>query len=100
MMPSVELHAIAQYLDLRMIDSLAEGLVVGVCAALLLRFSRKQNAGTRFAIGFSALLAIAVLPLTSGFWHSKVSSGSLNRAAFVVPESWALYLFVTWAVVA
>jgi len=100
MMPALELHTIARYLDLRMIDSLAEGLVVCVCAALLLRFSRKQNAGTRFAIGFSALLAIAVLPLTIGSWHNNVSSTSLNRAAFVVPESWALYLFAAWAIVA
>lgn len=100
MMPALELHAIARYSALRMIDSLAEGLVVAACAALLLRFSRRQNAGTRFAIGFSALLAIAVLPFTSGFWHNSVSSTTLNRAAFVAPESWALYLLAGWAVVA
>src|SRR5437763_920043 len=97
-MMAVNLEAMASYSSMRLVDSLAEGLAVGLFAALLLRFSRRQNAGTRFAIGFSALLAIALLSLARGLWpHSRLSSAA---PAVVVPESWALYLFSAWAVIA
>jgi len=96
-MMAVNLEAIASYSSMRLIDSLAEGLAVCLFAALLLRFSRRQNAGTRFVIGFSALLAIALMPLARGLWpHSQLSSAT---PAVVVPESWALYLFSAWAVI-
>src|SRR5690348_8041129 len=96
-MMAVNLEAIASYSSMRLIDSLAEGLAVCLFAALLLRFSRRQNAGTRFVIGFSALLAIALMPLARGLWpHSQLASAT---PAVVVPESWALYLFSAWAVI-
>jgi len=95
---AVNLEAVASYSSMRLVDSLAEGLAVGLFAAVLLRFSRRQNAGTRFAIGFSALLAIALLPFARGLWpHSQVASAA---PAVVVPEAWALYLFSAWAVIA
>lgn len=97
-MAALNLQAIASYSSMRLIDSLVEGLVVCLFAALLLQFSKRQNAGTRFAIGFSALLAIAFFPLLKGiFVHEHFSAGS---PAVVVPESWAVYLFSAWAVVA
>lgn len=97
-MMALDLHAIASYSSMRLVDSLAEGLVVCFAAALLLRVARRQNAGTRFAIGFTALLAIALLPLSKGFLvHAQLSS---STPAVVVPESWALYLFMAWASVA
>ncbi len=98
MMAASQLQAIASYSSLRLIDSLAEGFIVCFFALVLLRLTGKQNAGTRFAIGFSALMAIALLPLSRGFWgHSHLSS---TGPTVVVPESWALYLFSTWAVIA
>jgi bla regulator protein blaR1 len=101
MMPAMGLHAIAQYSALRLLDSLAEGVLVGLFTAVLLRASRRQTAGAKFAILFSALVAIAVLPLTSGVWPgSGVSLAISSGARFVVPESWAVYLFAAWAVAA
>jgi beta-lactamase regulating signal transducer with metallopeptidase domain len=97
-MMAVNLEAVASYSSMRLVDSLAEGLAVCLFAALILRLSRRQNAGTRFAIGFAALLAIAVLPLARGLWpHSQLAS---SAPAVVVPESWAVYLFSAWAVIA
>ena len=93
-----ELQTIARYSSMRLIDSLAEGIVVGLFAAMLLRFLRRHNAGTRFAIGFSALVAIALLPLLRTLWpYGQLASSS---PAFIAPESWALYLFSAWAAVA
>ncbi|HKU26371.1 MAG TPA: M56 family metallopeptidase [Candidatus Sulfotelmatobacter sp.] len=94
---TLELHTIASYSSMRLIDSLAEGIFVGLFAAVLLRFARRQNAGTRFAIGFSALLAIALLPLFRALsLHNQVVS---SAPALIVPESWAVYLFSAWAVI-
>jgi len=85
---AVNLEAIASYSSMRLVDSLAEGLAVCLFAALILRLSRRQNAGTRFAIGFAALLAITVLPLARGLWpHSQLAS---SAPAVVVPGSRAV----------
>lgn len=99
MMPALELHTIAQYSALRMMSSLAEGSVVCMFAALLLRL-RRRGASTRFAIAFSSLIAIALIPLASALWPHHVLSIAVSRPAFVLPESWALYVFWTWAVLA
>jgi beta-lactamase regulating signal transducer with metallopeptidase domain len=93
-----QLQAISSYSSLRLIDSMVEGLVLCLFAALLLRLMRRQNAATRFAIAFSALLAIALLPLTRSFF--PLNAASSPTPSFVVPESWALYLFSGWAVIA
>lgn len=91
------LHAIAQLMALRAVDSLIEGSVVGLFAAVLLRAARRQNAAARFAVSFSALMAIAVIPFLNG--PSAAGSGA-GHAAITVSESWALYLFAAWAVIA
>ena len=98
MVAALELHAIATNSSMRLIDSLAEGLVVCIFAALLLRLSRRKNAGTRFAIGFSALLVIALLPITRALLPS--THASATTPAMVVPESWAIYVFLGWAAIA
>lgn len=101
MTPALELHSIARYASLHLLDSLVQGAVIGGFAAVLLRLSRGQPARTRFAIGFWALIAIAVLPWLGDAWSKDgVSSGLASHPAFVAPESWALYLFGAWAMVA
>jgi len=101
MTPALELHSIARYATVHLLDSLVQGTVIGGFAAVLLRLSRRQHAGTRFAIGFGALMAIAVLPLLGDVWSKDTASSTLtSHPAFVAPESWALYLFCAWAIVA
>lgn len=99
MVPSLALHAIARFSVLRLVDSLPEGAVISVFAALLLK-SRRQSAGIRFAIAFSALVGIAIMPLAGSLWPHHGLSSALGHAAFVAPESWALYLFWIWLAVA
>jgi Zn-dependent protease with chaperone function len=67
-------------------------------AWLVLRLIGKQNSGTRFAVWFSALVAIAALPFTGVF--GSAGSGIGSHAEFVVPAYWATYLFVLWALIA
>lgn len=92
------LHAIAQLTALRAVDSIIEGTFVALFAAVLLRAARRHNAGARFAISFSALLAIAFLPFLTLSRPSGFSATS--HAAFTISESWALYLFTAWVLIA
>jgi beta-lactamase regulating signal transducer with metallopeptidase domain len=102
MMAAFDLHTIAQYSALRIVESLAEGMVIFAFAAVLLRIVPRQSAGTRFAIWFSTLMAIAIAPVVTGIWSSQItaSRGYLVHPAITVPESWAAYLFTAWALVA
>jgi beta-lactamase regulating signal transducer with metallopeptidase domain len=97
---SPALHAIAQLLALRMVDSLVWGTAIVVFAGLLLRITR-QDAGTRFAVWFSALIAIGLVPWIVGECRpSKLLSPTMGRAAITLPDGWAVYLGAAWALVA
>jgi beta-lactamase regulating signal transducer with metallopeptidase domain len=94
-----DMHTIANYSALRIVDSLAEGTAVYMFTAAALRLAKRQSAAARFAVWFFALLSIAVFPVTRGMWATSVLSKS-NHPALVVSESWAFYLFWIWAVLA
>jgi beta-lactamase regulating signal transducer with metallopeptidase domain len=94
-----ELQTIAQYSTLRIVDSFAEGTLVAAFAAVLYRLARRQSAGTRFAIWFSALVAIAALPFFGSLSSNAGVSTVIRRAAFTLPDSWALYVFSVWALI-
>ncbi len=104
MTPALDLTALARMSSERIAYCLVEGTLVAAFAALLLRVVRRQNAGTRFAVWFSSLVAIAALPLLGAAgWPSMreiqpVTSPS--HFAITLPGSWALYLFCGWAGIA
>ena len=83
-------------------DCLIEGTLITIFAGLVLRTARLRNSSARFAVWFSALLALAALPLlgASSWWHAGISAESLNRSAITLPGYWALYLFAAWAAIA
>ena len=56
-------RAIAQMSAARIVDCLVEGTLVAAFAGLVLRMARRWNSGARFAVWFSALMAMAALPL-------------------------------------
>ena len=95
------LHAIAQNLALRMADSLVWGTVVFLFAAVVSRVTR-QSAGTRFAVWFSALMAIGFIPLVGSAWAPGgfLSASAAGRAAITLSDRWALYLSAAWAAIA
>jgi beta-lactamase regulating signal transducer with metallopeptidase domain len=97
------LNVIAQISALRIVDCLVEGTLVTVFATLLLRVTRRQSAATRFAVWFSALVAIAALPLLGSAWWShadRTPAQALIPAAITLPSSWALYVVGAWAAIA
>jgi beta-lactamase regulating signal transducer with metallopeptidase domain len=97
---TLELQTIAQYSALRIVDSITEGTLVAAFAAIVYRLARRQSAGTRFAIWFSALIAIAGLPLLGGLSIQSRVPNAIHRAAITIPNTWALYVFSAWAVIA
>jgi beta-lactamase regulating signal transducer with metallopeptidase domain len=99
-----ELAAIARISAERIVYCLVEGTLVAAFASCLIPVLRGRNAGTRFAVWFSAMVSIALLPLLGGVWGSSAApaaSGALAaRSAITLPGSWALYLFGAWAALA
>jgi beta-lactamase regulating signal transducer with metallopeptidase domain len=97
-----DLQTLAQLFTGRLLNTAAEGVVLAGLVWLLFRLVGRQNSGTRFAIWFSALLAIVALPFSGG----SVFSGSTSRifppanlhAEITLSSSWAFYLFAVWAV--
>jgi bla regulator protein blaR1 len=104
MIAALDLKTIAEISATRMVDCVLEGTAVAVLAALTLRAIHRQNSGTRFAVWFSTLMAMAILPLADFAWSAGrggvQTGGASNGAAVVVPGSWALYLFAAWAALA
>jgi Zn-dependent protease with chaperone function len=98
----IDLNAIARISAVQIVDCLVEGTLIAMFAGLVLTMVRRQNSGTRFAVWFSALMAIAVLPfLGGGFWaHTGGVPTVGSRPAITLPGSWAVYLFAAWAAIA
>src|SRR5580698_7635141 len=107
-----ELNAIAHVSTLRIVasmivDCLLEGTLIALFAGVLLRITARQQPGARFAVWFSALVAIAVLPvsaslMSSAAWWSGASTSAeaVSHSAISLPGSWATYLFAAWAAIA
>ncbi|HET7889882.1 MAG TPA: M56 family metallopeptidase [Candidatus Sulfotelmatobacter sp.] len=99
---AMALTAIAQTSAVQIVDCLVEGTLIAVFAGAVLGLARRQNSGTRFAVWFSALMAIAALPFVSAAaWpHAGISAGVAGTAAVTLPSSWALYAIAAWAAIA
>ena len=98
MTAAFNLSSLAQLSAERILNSTAEGIVIALLAWLLLRALGPRNSGTRFAVWFAALLAIAALPLF-GNW-AATGTGLAKRSEITLPLSWALYISAAWALVA
>ena len=61
-----ELQPLAQIFTERLLNTAVAGIVLAGLVWLLLRVMGRQNSGTRFAIWFSALLAMVALPFFCG----------------------------------
>jgi beta-lactamase regulating signal transducer with metallopeptidase domain len=94
-------HELARISAERMLNGVAEGVVIAVFAGLLLHIMGRRSSGTRFAILLAALLSIAALPVLPVL---RANAGGLHggRAvwAVTVPSLWATYFVLAWAAIA
>jgi beta-lactamase regulating signal transducer with metallopeptidase domain len=102
----LSLQTAAQFSVEHIFNVLPEGLLIALFAWGLLRVLRGQNSGTRFAVWFGALLAIAALPVLGilGYGHSFFAVGMGSESArgskhpaINLPARWALFIFLMWA---
>ena len=94
-----QLDSVAQMAIGRTLNSLPEGLLIALFAGAMLRLLPRQNSGTRFAVWFVALMAVAGLPLIGGIMaeHSPAlpAAGGM-RPLITVPSGWGVFLFLAW----
>ena len=85
----------------RMLNSIPEGLLIAGFAWLLLRILKQQNSGTRFAVWFSALLAIVSLTFVPRHVAGAAAAWpSPHEPEIVLPSFWAMAIFVGWILIA
>jgi beta-lactamase regulating signal transducer with metallopeptidase domain len=96
-----QLEAVAQIAIGRILNSLPEGLLIALFAWMMLRFLPRQNSGTRFAVWFVALLAVAGLPLIgAGTGGNSLLTARVARPLITLPGPWGLLLFLAWVLAA
>jgi beta-lactamase regulating signal transducer with metallopeptidase domain len=95
------LHDIARMSVQWMVYSLTEGIVLALFAWVLLRLLPRQNAGTRFALWFSVLLAMAALPSLAGRFLRSPGTGGIaaSHSLVTLPDSLALAIWAAWLVI-
>jgi hypothetical protein len=92
-----QLQIVAQIAIGRILNSLPEGLLIALFAGMMLRILPRQNSGTRFAVWFVALLAVAGLPLIGGVTGgNSLPSVGVVRPLITLPGPWGLILFLAW----
>lgn len=96
---SHDLYAIGQIAITGILNSVPAGIAIALLAwAVTQRFGR-HGSGTRFAVWFSALVAIAILPWVCHFaYGGGNATSSIPRSVVTLPISFASYLFAVWTV--
>src|ERR1035438_7663210 len=94
------LQSVAQVAIGRTLNSLPEGLLIVLFAGGMLRLLPRQNSGTRFAVWFVALLAVAGLPLIGGISAGHSSAPALLAGGMLrlLPRQNSGTRFAVWFV--
>ncbi|MGA9543168.1 MAG: M56 family metallopeptidase [Candidatus Sulfotelmatobacter sp.] len=81
----------------RILNSLPEGVLVALFAWVTLRLLPRQNSGTRFAVWFVALLAVAGLPLIGSILGPQfLQAASGGHPLITLPGPWGALLLLAW----
>jgi beta-lactamase regulating signal transducer with metallopeptidase domain len=91
-------QALAEMFADRMLNSVAEGILIALAGWGLMRAMKGRSSGTRFAILFASLAAVVMLPVFEGVraGAARGSAHSLLR----LPNFVATDLFIGWAAIA
>ena len=91
--------AVTRFAAAGILNSLVAGIAIALLAWAVTRLFSRQGSGTRFAVWFLALLAIAMLPFAGHFARASHAAAKVGAAtAITLPQSFATYLFVAWII--
>ncbi|MGA7400514.1 MAG: M56 family metallopeptidase [Candidatus Sulfotelmatobacter sp.] len=94
-------QALAEIFAGRVLNSTAEGIVIALSIWIMMLALRRQNSSTRFAMWFSGLAAVALLPLIESIGSNPASAAAVaSHFTFRLPGSWAIDALAVWAVIA
>jgi beta-lactamase regulating signal transducer with metallopeptidase domain len=93
------IHSIAPVAAERLLFSLGIGTLLAVMVWLLLYLFPKRDSRTSFAVWFSTLLVTALLPLPGLYLSRGHGAATPGHAAITVSSSWAMGIFLVWAIV-
>jgi beta-lactamase regulating signal transducer with metallopeptidase domain len=104
-MVAPHIQALAQIFTEKMLNSVVQGVIIALFGWTLLRFLGRQNSSTRFAVWFSALIAIAALPFFASVSlnmnaGNAAALAAAPRPAIWLPGRWAIDIFLLWSVIA
>ena len=99
MMHLAGLENLAVRSSAHVVNTVLEGLLLTASTWLVLRVFGGRNSVLRFSIWFSILLAVVSLPLALTRRSSPISS-SWPGHPLVIHATWAIALFVAWALIA
>ena len=94
------LHLSVQLSASQLLNSVAQGIAIAFFAWAVLRLVPRQGAVTRFAVWFSALMAIGVLPIVGLLTSANGVGGERAASALTLPGAWAIYVFMVWVAIA
>lgn len=97
-MSAMQLNHAAGWLAERLLNGVPAGLVIAIAVWILLRLLGHKNSSTRFAVWFSTLVAVGLLPLLGSF--SFGGSEVRRPVAFTAPSFWGTVLLGIWATLA
>ncbi len=92
------IEALSRIFAERLLNSIGAGVALASLVWLLLRVAKRANSGTRFAVWFSSLIAIAAFPLFAGIrlQHAPWGAAAAAHGEFVLPSRWGIYAFGAW----
>jgi beta-lactamase regulating signal transducer with metallopeptidase domain len=101
-MTASHLQTLAQFFAERLLNTAVEGIILAGLVWLVIRLMGRTNSGTRFAVWFTALLAIVALPLLGGTGFGAVPKLPFEHGhrELTLSSSWAFYLLAAWSFVA
>src|ERR1700727_3103803 len=103
-MTVLDLQTLAPFFAERLLNTAVEGVVLAGLVWALFRFIGHSTSRSRFAVWFSALLAIVALPLFDGMGFTAPSVRYIYprnlRPEITLSSSWASSLFAAWALIA
>ncbi|MGH9512049.1 MAG: M56 family metallopeptidase [Terriglobales bacterium] len=101
MLSAVHFQAIADASATGILVYIAGGIPIALLAWALMRVWEPQGSGTRFAVWYSALFAIVLLPAMERVRSGQVSSSAgASHSLITLPGYWAITAFALWAVLA